>query len=258
MVKFWEGKRASWPGGDVAEAVTLPKPAVKSERLEPKPAPSSRDGFLAEYATLAKAVGIPVPDAAIEEFKDFLRRQDWGIFALTDVIAYMDKKAAAESKEKSGWRWRPLRDGDHLSDVRFGSEASNRGGGTIIPASDWYIGKRKGRTTYVFENNGGHREIFDETQYTPSPINVYDKTIPLHALRKVAAIESGFKAAQVHFFVCDYALAPEIQYPDPFLMAVIANPKLNIGVGRFIIDFWDEPGFGFDNGMLGQSGTTKR
>lgn len=33
---------------------------------------------------------------------------------------------------------------------------------------------------------------------------------------------------------------------DPFLMAVVPNAKVREGVGRFIIDFWDEPGFGID------------
>jgi hypothetical protein len=32
--------------------------------------------------------------------------------------------------------------------------------------------------------------------------------------------------------------------PDPFLMAVIPNPELEHGKGRFVIDVWDEPGFG--------------
>jgi hypothetical protein len=43
----------------------------------------------------------------------------------------------------------------------------------------------------------------------------------------------------------------KFQYPpqphlraDPFLMAVIPNDQLGAGVGRFVIDFWDEPGFG--------------
>lgn len=80
----------------------------------------------------------------------------------------------------------------------------------------------------------------------PSQHRVYDKIIPLHALRKVGAIESEFKKAPVHFFVCDYALAPQIEYPDPFLLAVVPNTKLSTGVGRFVIDFWDEPGFGIE------------
>ena len=34
--------------------------------------------------------------------------------------------------------------------------------------------------------------------------------------------------------------------PDPFLMAVIPNGDVGYGVGTFIIDVWDEPGFGLE------------
>jgi hypothetical protein len=59
------------------------------------------------------------------------------------------------------------------------------------------------------------------------------------------AIEAEFKEP-VSFFICDYAPAPHIEHPDPFLMAVINNAQLSKGVGRFVIDFWDEPGFGLE------------
>lgn len=239
-----------WNGGDVADAITMPKPAIKSGKLAPKVVQPTRDGFLAEYALLAKDVGIPQPDLGIEAFKDFLRQQDWGVFSLADVVAYMDKKAAAESKEKAGWQWRPLREKDHMKEATFGTEGrraqdgrGGRSGPVETPASDYYEGPRK---AYAQDFGGtGHREFIASSEQT-----AYDKTIPLHALRKVAAIEKGFKSAPVAFFVCDYAPLPEIEHPDPFLMAAINNPKLNIGVGRFILDFWDEPGFGLDQ-MLG-------
>lgn len=50
----------------------------------------------------------------------------------------------------------------------------------------------------------------------------------------------------VKFFVCDYAPALHIEHPDPFLMAVIDNARPDHGVGRFVIDFWDEPGGGLE------------
>ncbi len=73
----------------------------------------------------------------------------------------------------------------------------------------------------------------------------YDKLVPIHALRKVAEIERDFREP-VSFFVCDYAPAPHIEHPDPFLMVVVNNERLSKGVGRFVIDFWDEPGFGLE------------
>lgn len=260
----------SWTGGDVADAITRPKPAVKSNKVEPKSVHPTRDGFIAEYADLAQLVGIAPPDLGLEAFKDFLRNQDWGVFSLAEVVSYMDKKAAAESKNKAGWQWRPLREKDHILNAKFGVEAQRaqdqygrRSGEVDRPASDYYVGPQERETpeiqweTMAVVTQGGlHGNIGQQAIHRPtgrtlrqfgySPQFPYDKTIPLHALRKVAAIERDFKTAPVSFFVCDYAPAPEIEHPDPFLMAAIDNPKLGIGVGRFIIDFWDEPGFGID------------
>ena len=86
------------------------------------------------------------------------------------------------------------------------------------------------------------------TLHVPSSGSPYDKLIPIHALRKVAETEKEY-ADPVAFFVCDYAPAPHIEHPDPFLMAVVNNARLAQGVGRFIIDFWDEPGFGIEQMM---------
>jgi hypothetical protein len=268
MVPFFRPNRRISGGGDVMEAVTLPKPPIPSAPLSREPAAPSRDAFMAEYASLAQSVGVPVPDSAIGALKDFIIAQDWGLFSLADVIAYMDKKAHEESRDKSGWEWRPLREKDHMEGVSFGTPPrrwhASLGVTESSPASDYYVGPRKMSPSeandlrarsalglpsdYVSLGNGGVSQAFT----VPSPVKVYDKTIPLHALRKVAAIERGFKKAPVSFFVCDYAPAPAIEYPDPFLMVCINNPSLAKGNGRFIVDFWDEPGFGLDK-MLGAS-----
>ncbi len=43
----------------------------------------------------------------------------------------------------------------------------------------------------------------------------------------------------------EYTTQPHVVVnPDPFLMAVIPNSAVAHGKGRFIIDVWDEPGFG--------------
>jgi hypothetical protein len=125
----------------------------------------------------------------------------------------MDDKAMKESKDKAGWQWHPLRSKDNQP-FGFGKMPQHS---TIIAGSDYY---------------------------SKGSIPVYDKVIPLHALKKVALIEKEFKD-QVGMFVCDYAPAPQFN-PDPFLMAVIANPRVRQGEGRFIVDFWDEPGFGIE------------
>lgn len=262
----WTGRKST-AGGDVADAVTLPRPQIKSAKVEPKAMQPSRDSFIAEYADLAQLVGIAPPDLGIEAFKNFLRAQDWGIFPLGEVVAYMDKKAKEESKEQAGWQWRPLREKDHILNARLGVQAErgrdqygHRSQQVERPASDLYVGPQEREidelryeTVEIISSvNGqgmGHNQLGRPTgnrlrQAAPSPQHPYDKTIPLHALRKIAVIERDFKTAPVSFFVCDYATAPQIEHPDPFLMAAIDNPKLGIGIGRFIIDFWDEPGFG--------------
>lgn len=245
-----------WTGGDVADAVTLPKPAVTSAKLEARQVQPSRDGYLAEYADLAQLVGVASPDLGIEAFKDFLRSKDWGIFSLAEVVKYMDKKAAAESKDKAGWEWRPLRETDQMLNAIFGMRAERRGDGfghqteLIRPASDYYSGPREYMVDETILVHGSTQRTGKQvTAVGRSSQSTYDKTIPLHALRKIATTEREFKSGPVSFFVCDYALAPQIEHPDPFLMAAINNPKLAAGVGRFIIDFWDEPGFGLERSL---------
>lgn len=224
----------SWTGrSDVAAVLELPKPALRSAKVAHAPvndpAGIDRAAMLKEYARLAELTGVVAPDLNIEAFKDYLRQKDWPIFSLPEVIKYMDQKAAQESKDKCGWEWRPLRRQDDLAGaITFGRRARHREGQSIEPASDFYVTPQVQRQRY--ESN----------------LEPYDRTIPLHALRKVATIASEFKKTPVSFFVSDYAPAPQIEYPDPFLMAVIPNANLAIGTGRFIIDFWDEPGFGLE------------
>ncbi len=79
---------------------------------------------------------------------------------------------------------------------------------------------------------------------------VYVRTIPLHALKKMARIEKEFGIGKVGFLVTDYVTEPHVVIqPDPFLMAVVPNVGVAKGVGRFIIDVWDEPGFGISQMM---------
>jgi hypothetical protein len=87
----------------------------------------------------------------------------------------------------------------------------------VTPASDYYDGKQA----------------------------IYARTIPLHALEKIALVEREFGAGKVKFLVSDYTVRPDVVInPDPFLMVVVPNPELRAGQGRFVIDVWDEPGFG--------------
>ncbi len=185
------------------------------EKPVEKPRPSALTEIktdLKEYAELATIVGIAPTELTIEAFKAFLYEHDIPVFNLKEVITYMDDKAKRESKDQAGWEWRPLREKDRRNPY-FGQSAwrgsdsrGNQGYGPIVtPASDLY---------------SGH------------PQRIYDKLVPLHALKKVALIEKHF-GNQVGMFVCDYAPIPAIPHPDPFLMAVIANPRVKEGEGRF-------------------------
>ena len=195
------------------ETMVLERPQTK---LEPKPVKPTDELCLKEYAELAAQVGVAPPDLVIEEFKSFLNQHDMPVFNLQEVIAYMDEKAKRESKNKAGWQWHPLRKKDQLP-VMFGVSSSCITENRVRPATDYY-----------HPNSGG----------------LYDKIIPLHALKKIALIEKEFKHP-VAFFVCDYAPLPQLN-PDPFLMAVINNPRVVQGEGRYVVDFWDEPGFGIE------------
>lgn len=231
-----------WTGGTgIIEREALiahPRPPMQSSKLDRAlVAPIVDD--LAEYAEIAAAVGIAVPHLDVERFKLLLVALDLPIFSLAEVVSYMDRKAHAESKERAGWHWCPLRERDHRA-IRFGTkaQAENRQyepPHPLIPGSDYY----EGATTVRYQDHTGKLAEY-QTQRSSNP---YDKTVPLHALKKVALIEKSY-TGDVAFFVCDYALAPQVIMPDPFLMAVIPNDAVASGVGRFILDFWDEPGFG--------------
>lgn len=64
--------------------------------------------------------------------------------------------------------------------------------------------------------------------------HIYDKAVPLHALQKVEALEAEFGEGVLSFHVSDY----QAQHPDPFLMVWTGSGD------PYVIDVWDEPGFG--------------
>lgn len=181
-----------------------------------------------EHTALCTKLGLAVPEAnKFEAFTNFMAENDLPLFSLTEVCLYMDAKAAKEG-QGFGWYWVPLRTKDQLPNYMWGNSIDT--GGVRQPLSF----RRNADTGVVSDFYGG---AFLGGQ------EVYKHTVPVHALRKVALIEDKFKASQVAFMVSDYATAEQFR-PDPFLMAVIQNADLAKGTGRFVIDFWDEPGFG--------------
>lgn len=195
--------------------------------------------YLAEYEQLAVALGVKGPDLNIERMKRTLHTLDFPVYNLTEVIKYMDDKAAKEGAKSCGWQWHPLRPCDQINGVEFGVAGTRTGSHDrekITPASDYYHGP----ILY-------HRGATEPQEHWYTQINPYRRTVPLHALRRMAAIEKEYDDKEnAKFFVCDYAPLPAIRNPDPFLMVVVPNPNLSLGDGRFVIDFWDEPGFGIE------------
>lgn len=181
-----------------------------------------RESF-ARYLAVSESIELNSPVTRIEAFKIFLEDVGITVYPLKTVVPYMDEKAKTEGNGFS-WSWYPLRVQDHMAHFQFGLAPDKR---FNIIGSDCYVW------------NG-----ID---------NIYSRSVPLHALLKVQKIEADFPHKQaVHFFVCDYATERDAQ-PDPFLMACIPNKRLNEGDGRFVIDFWEEPGFGLEQ-QLGLSG----
>jgi len=240
----WTGKDA--PRGDV---LVEERPALKSTpALEAHPLAAHSHDRLREYQELSETLGFAPPELEVEAFKTFLDHSGITVFNLSEVIKYMDAKAAKESKGGLGWEWRTLRSKDEMNHHSFGQHGTRREPNpfsssskeVVTPASDYYSYKKM----LSYQHNSGVAHYAD-----PVSVNCntpYDRAVPIHALRKVAKIEKEFGDGKVKFMVSDYAVSAQILYPDPFLMAVIPNPALEKGIGRFIIDFWDEPGFGLE------------
>jgi len=211
--------------------VPLRYDAVKAE------VPTFDRAALAEYIAVAAEVGVAPADLHVEEFKAYLIDSGMTVFSLATVVQFMDAKSKAEGRGW-GWNWIPLREKDRVQ-LYFGTEATRR-----EPTMNWgdtgpkWIGEdRPASDHYSPYRNMGR---MGGASATPS----YDKVVPLHALKKVAQIEKAFPH-KVAFMVSDYAPAPAFK-ADPFLMAVVPNAGVAGGAGRFVIDVWDEPGFGIE------------
>lgn len=173
---------------------------------------------LKEYSEVAAEVGVAPAGLMVEQFKAYLVESGMTVFSLKTVTAFMDEKSKHEGNG-NGWQWLPLRDKDKANAPTFGRASNSRdvfSGQNFKPASDYFS----------------------------ATLPVYGHVVPLHALKKVAKIEREFPG-RVLFAVSDYAPAPEFRV-DPFLMVIVPNPNLHTGEGRFVIDVWDEPGFGIE------------
>jgi hypothetical protein len=211
-------------------ALHQPAPRAVTDLLDPQ--------AIAAYRQVARSVGVSDAALDIEEFRLFLDKHDLPVFNREEVVRYMDRVAQRDNPTGLGWHWAPMREKDAKIGVTFGTPseqterpAANRASAPSMsrsPASDYYS---------------------DQTR-------PYTRILPLHVLQKIALVETEFRPDKVRFLVSDYTLTPHVVtrlaplppppvHPDPFLMAVVPNGNDDPhGLGTFVIDVWDEPGFG--------------
>jgi hypothetical protein len=227
-------------GATIAPSASSPPVSTPLSRPAPSVQPFSFDeDALAGYRAVATEVGAVPAELTIADFRKFLADHKIPTFDLTKVVGYMDKVAAKDNPDQWGWHWAPLRPGD-ARDIQIGRGSVGYACNNCVMISNG---------TLVSGGSGGAGSFYSQrsaaSDYYAAGTQVYARTVPLHALQLIAQIEHQFGAGRVAFMVSDYTVGPDrIVSPDPFLMAIIPNDKLAQGDGRFIIDAWDEPGFG--------------
>lgn len=257
------GKEAS----DMVAAV-MERPAVQAIP-KPIPAPATdvmEAAALAEYREVADTIGLSPSDLLIEEFKVFLTKNDIPSFSASEVVKYMDALTARDNPSKLGWHWCPVRAKDAAFEAKFGRPSVDDYSGTGLPGAWPGLAAQQGFSQEAFRQQA-MQQMMNQLQnqlqnqgfgISGTPVRTpssdyydsrtaapYARTIPLHALKKIALVEREFGKDKVAFLVTDYTTQPHVIInPDPFLMVMIPNPALAQGKGRFIIDVWDEPGFG--------------
>jgi hypothetical protein len=204
------------------------------------PAKRTTDKSLMDYAALAKEVGVEVPQLVIEDFMGVMEKKNFPIYSRREVVQYMDAKAAADGKG-FGWEWKAIRkkDSQLTKKLTFGKPSR-----TVFLTAEGKDREDNDIFSFMILRNSSSPQRIEPASdyYNGERGKVYDKAIPMHALQRVAAIERDY-AGPVCFLVSDYATEPHIK-PDPFLMVVL--PNVPVEQGCFVIDFWDEPGFGID------------
>ncbi len=213
--------------------ISEPAPAPLVEKPHPVLSQGMSLGQLEEYRSSCGRATYSSPAFLAEELRAFLHAADMPIFNHMEVRAYMDQESARDAKKRLrpdfGWLWRPLRRADAVMSMEFGDgNPSKWHNGEIWKephVSDWYLSSPLNR---------------------PQP---YHLAVPQHAIQKVHKIESELGSSRIAFLVSDYFTPKDrsrIVEPDPFLMAVIPGCAHESGLGRFIIDIWNEPGFGIE------------
>jgi hypothetical protein len=249
-----------------------PEPARALRRPAPQapyraPAPRHPHHLLSreaieEYRSVARSIGVSEIGLTIEEFRIFLANNDLPIFNRQEVIAHMDKITGKNNPAGYGWEWRPVRDVDaQLLPYTFGTPSRLTEEMLKHAASDYFgnsaavMARVEARTAALAMEASSVRQRKPIPEFLGPVAAAYDRILPLHALKKIALIEREFRR-KIGFLVSDYVVTPHVVEkriplpppprvnPDPFLMAVVPNNDVPHGAGCFVIDVWDEPGFG--------------
>lgn len=209
----------------------------------PAPAPVAADHdalFLAQYATVAAAVGYAPPELELQRFKALCSEHGICCYDRAKVKAYLDEKyGGATQKHETreiGWS---ISDEIETSTFEAFLAAGSNARGRRLPRSrtitreraTWgWRPLRSTPTGFVSE----WRAPKDSDQVITSG-NFYIKPIPLPVLLTAQKIREVTPSAT--FYVSDEIHEHDIEpVRDPFL-------AVQIGADFFIVERWDEPGF---------------
>lgn len=178
-----------------------------------------------EYEHMCAHMGVQIEALQNNKFLQFMSQLDLPVYDHATVVKYMDRIAARDGNGL-GWLWRPLRDEDRSlcwhNNIRFGTPPKRK---PIFkqPSSDWFQHDKQ--------------------------IRQYNKPVPLRVLKRAQTLLQ-YPGTTI-LFVSDYTIPEDKKtrvLPDPFLMVYLLGLG---GKGRFIVDFWDEPGFGLEEMLAG-------
>lgn len=226
--------------GVLVQSAEPVKPTPLPPRVIPTPQQTTMaTADLARYRAVADTVGVAPSDMLVEEFRQFLATQHLQVYDTAKVVSYMDAVAKRDNQTGLGWHWAPVRANDIVKDMHFGTMSNDGWSGCCVNVINGAM---------VQSGQMQHQVRAATDFYDANHTAVYTRTIPIHALEKIALIERQFGVGKVAFLVSDYTTQPDaFVRPDPFLMAVVISTNTLHGQGRFIIDAWDEPGFGITN-----------
>lgn len=181
-------------------AIPFPMARVPLRLVEPQKQRS--------YEEVAQQLGFFPVELTRAQLLGFFEAEGIKLYDYVQVSAWLTGKK--EQAKATHWCWRALREKDVLEDYNWG----------------W------NREKFAWGDG-----FYSSKEQSCRP---YERLVPMHALEKVAKIETKFED-RVKFFVSDYA-SPK---PDPFIMVrPTAIDSSTNDEYKLIFDVWNEPGFG--------------